>query len=220
MLHVPYAVRSDIVDALQKDFLGLPDNSTATLAKALFETDQERFVDVLHLWDISFREGKSKLRNSVSKLVRSWNGTLQIGNRAAITSIDEQGERRSAGRNAVNHNYIRALVSAKIVVVTQKDDWEDHYRLFESMSCGALVFHDVMVAPPKGLTSGENIVFFNGLEELERQVIYYSKNAKERKMIARRGWELAVGRHRSWHRMEELIFGRPLTLVDPQYADL
>ncbi len=28
------------------------------------------------------------------------------------------------------------------------------------MSCGALILHDVMIAPPKGLVHGQSIIFF------------------------------------------------------------
>ena len=220
-LHAPYAVRTDMVETLQQIMQRRLENSTIALAQAIFDfPTHERPIDVLHLWNISFREGKSKLRNNVSKQVRSWNRTLLAGNHTLVTSIDEQGQRRHVGRNAVDPNYVRALLSAKIVVVTQKDDWEDHYRLFESLICGALVLQDIMVAPPKGLVNGSTIVFFQSLEELEQRIFYYLKHPEERRAIARKGWELAMGRHRSWHRIEELIFGRPLTLVDPNYAGL
>lgn len=220
MLHSPYAVRTDVIEAIRHE-LGIADNNSATaLADAIF--DHERPIDVLHLWNVSFKEGKSKLRNNVSKLVRSWNGTLKVTrqDRFVTTSVEERGVRRHVGRNQVDSGYIRALLWAKIVVVTQKDDWEDHYRLFESLSCGALILHDSMKAPPKGLVDDDSIVFFDSLEILEERVVYYMSNDDKRKSVARKGWELAMGRHRSWHRMEELVFGRPLTGVAPEFADL
>jgi hypothetical protein len=221
MLHSPYAVRTDIIDSMRQ-VLQVSDNTTAALADAIFDPDRERPIDILHLWNVSFKEGKSKLRNSVSKVVRSWNGTLEVtkNHRYVTTSIEEQGVRRQVGRNVVDLGYIRALLSAKIVVVTQKDDWEDHYRLFESLSCGALILHDSMVAPPKGLLDEKNIVFFDSLERLEERALHYLNNDEKRKAVARKGWDLAMGRHRSWHRMEELIFGRPLTSFVPEFADL
>lgn len=214
MLHSPYAARTDIIQAIQQ-VVGVSNTTITALATAIFDPRrQQRPIDVLHPWNISFKEGKSKLRNAVTKLVRSWNGTLQHSNRFTITSIEEQGERRHVGRNMVDPRYVRAMLAAKIVVVTQKDDWEDHYRLFESMSCGALVLHDSMIAPPNGLIDGENIVFFKSLEELEERVIYYLENDQQREMLAKRGWRMTFERHRSWHRMEELIFGRPLTTTN------
>jgi hypothetical protein len=205
MLHSPYAVRSDIVHAIQR-IVGT--NSTSLLQKEL-ET-VPRPTDVLHMWQISFKEGKSKLRNDVSKLVRSWNGT-RMADRTMKTSIDEQGPRRTFGRNSVNLAYVRAMMSSKIVIVTQKDDWEDHYRLMEALVCGPLVLADAMLAPPKGLVHGENIVFFETLKQLQEQVEYYLTHEDERRAIAQKGWGLVMSRHRSWHRMEEILFGHPLT---------
>ena len=213
MLHSPYAVRSDIIDSIRQ-VLQVSENSTAALAKAIFDPDRERSIDVLHLWNISFVEGRSKLRNAVSKLVRSWNGFLKLEGRYATTSIEEQGMRRHVGRNQVDLSYIRALLSAKIVIVTQKDDWEDHYRLFESVSCGSLILHDAMVAPPKGLVQDETVVFFDSLDSLQGRVVHYLNNEAERNAVSRKGWEVAMGQHRSWHRMEELVFGRPVSSSD------
>ncbi len=212
MLHSPYAVRTDIIETIQQ-VLRISTNTSSALADAIFDPNRTRPIDVVHPWNVSFKEGKSKLRNAVSQLVRSWNGTLRVANHILTSSIDEHGERRHVGRNMVDPVYVRALLSAKIVIVTQRDDWEDHYRLFESLSCGALILHDSMVAPPKGFVDGETIVFFKSLRQLEERVLYYLEEDRQRKAIAKRGWELAMGRHRSWHRMEELIFGRPLTSV-------
>ena len=203
MLHCPYAVRSDIVETLK-----------SVLSNEADKDDQiwkrPRTIDVFHPWNIAYKEGKSKFRNVVSKMVRSWNATA-VNSRLLITSIEEQGPRRTVGRNAANHEYVQAMLSAKIVVVTQKDDWEDHYRLMEALVCGCLVFADTMVVAPHGLEHGKNVIFFSSLDELQDRAMYYLVHERERLEIAKRGWKLAMGRHRSWHRMEELLFGRPLT---------
>jgi hypothetical protein len=213
MLHYPYAVRSDVVRAIQQ-IVGVTDNSTSSLEQAIGLDRLERPIDVLHLWNVSFKEGKSKLRNDVSKLVRSWNGSTRMAtDRTMKTSIDEQGPRRQVGRNAVDPNYVRALLSAKIVVVTQKDDWEDHYRLMEALVCGPLVLADAMLAPPRGLVHGETIVFFESLQDLEQHVLYYLTHEDARHAIAQKGRRLVMERHRSWHRLEELLFGQPLTKI-------
>ena len=98
-------------------------------------------------------------------------------------------------------------------MVTQRDEWEDHYRLMEALSCGAMVVSDVMLAPPFGLMDRENVVYFRNLTHLKDVVTYYLNHDQERIEIARKGWELAMGRHRSWHRLEELLFGCPQTSV-------
>lgn len=211
-LHAPYAVRTDIVGSLWQT-LETPINTTDAIAEKIFSPAHSRPMDVVHMWNVVWKAKQSKFRNDVSRLVRGWNGTLEVRGRLVASSVNEQGERRKVGRNTVDLNYVKALLSSKIVVVTQKDDWEDHYRLFESLSCGALVIHDRMLAPPTGLVSGENLVFFDNLTQLEQLVSYYLDHDEERERIARKGWEISMGRHRSWHRMEELVFGRPLTGV-------
>ena len=212
MLHAPYAVRSDILPWIPKERLS---NS-----KLIF--DHERPLDVFHPWQISTREGKSKYRNAVSRAIQRWNGT-QIRSTTPTggihpvlltTSTEEHGPRRTIGRNSANQVYVQALLSSKIVVVTQKDDWEDHYRFMEALVCGPLVVADTMLAPPQGFLNGTNVIFFSNIDELERYVKYYVSHEAERKAIAIRGWKLAMGRHRAWHRIEELVFGRPLTRVD------
>jgi spore maturation protein CgeB len=76
----------------------------------------------------------------------------------------------------------------------------------EALVCGPLVIADTMLVPPKGLLHGETIVFFETLQELEEVVMYCLTHEEERRAIAQQGWRLAMGRYRSWHRIEELFF--------------
>jgi hypothetical protein len=230
MLHCPYAVRSDIVETIMKQLLlgvskdaknpqaALEDDSNISRLEHAVLDQSPRPMDVVHMWQISFKEGKSKLRNAVSKLVRGLNGTEIVLKNDTIrlmqTSIEEQGERRKVGRNTVDSEYVQAMVQSKIVIVTQKDDWEDHYRLLEAVVCGPLVLADRMLAPPPGFVDQRTIVFFDDLTQLQDQIVYYLSHDEERRRIARDGWELAMTRHRSWHRVEEIVFGRPLTRVE------
>jgi hypothetical protein len=84
----------------------------------------------------------------------------------------------------------------------------------ESMASGAMVMTDVMLAPPLGLEDRVNVVVYKDPEELKDLIRYYKRHDDERKKIARKGYELAMGSHRCWHRMEELIFGTSLSHVD------
>eukprot|EP00934_Nitzschia_sp_Nitz4_P007197 Nitzschia sp. Nitz4//scaffold3_size479765//127406//128890//NITZ4_000055-RA/size479765-processed-gene-0.66-mRNA-1//1//CDS//3329550623//7187//frame0 len=213
-IHYPYAVRNDLVAAMEQERMmhNTGDSSSSSMIDVT-NPKWDRPIDVSHLWEISVKEGKSRYRNDVSRLIRSWNGRLHNDGRSWKTSIEEQGERRHVGRNNAERGYVRALLRSKIVVVVQRDDWEDHYRLFEALVSGALVIHDKMLAPPKGLCHGENIVFFETLRELELAVKFYLENQDQRLRIAKKGSELALGRHRSWHRVEELVFGYAYTNV-------
>lgn len=205
MIHCPYAARSDIIEALQVELkrVGVSSSSEQT----------NRPVDVYHPWQVVAKKGKSKYRNAVSKVVRSWNGTTLDSRRReiVITSIEEQGPRRAVGRNAANREYVRALLSAKIVVVTQKDNWIDHYRLMEALVSGSMVLADEILAPPTGLKDGKNVVFFSNLTHMEELARYYLSHSDERLAIAESGERIAMSQHRSWHRMESLVFGKIMT---------
>ena len=119
-----------------------------------------------------------------------------------------KGIAKNAGRLGAQSAYIEGLLESKIVVVTQRDRWEDHYRLFEALVSGAMIMTDRMLSLPAGYQNGTSIVEFSSAESLVSLVRYYVAHDDERQAIARRGRELAMSRHRSWHRMEELIFGR------------
>mgnify|MGYP002173386837 CR=1 FL=1 len=97
------------------------------------------------------------------------------------------------------------------MVVAQRDAWEDHYRLFEGIVGGALVMTDPMLSLPDGYVDRENIVIYKSTDELRQLIVYYLEHTEERLDIARKGWNLAMSRHRTYHWMEELFFGQPLT---------
>ena len=113
--------------------------------------------------------------------------------------------------------HVATLASSKIVVVTQADEYEDHdTRLLEALGSGAMVLCDRMIAAPSGLVHKTNIVFFESASKLDQYVQYYldPENDMQRQEIARHGVEYALGRHRSWHVLEALLFGKALTRTD------
>jgi Glycosyl transferases group 1 len=83
--------------------------------------------------------------------------------------------------------------------------------LFEALISGALVITDRMLSLPEGLKNGTSIVEFSSLQELGPLIDYYLRHPEERFEIGRQGRLVAMSRHRSWHRMEEIIFGQRLT---------
>jgi len=84
---------------------------------------------------------------------------------------------------------------------------EDHYRLFEALISGAMVMMDKMLSLPKGLEHGVSVVEFTSEDDLRSKILYYKSHDDERLAIAAAGRKVAMDRHRSWHRMEEVIFG-------------
>jgi spore maturation protein CgeB len=115
------------------------------------------------------------------------------------------------GRKQVSDEYVETLLDSKIVVVAQRDKWEDHYRLFEAMVAGALVLTDRMLSLPRGLRAGESVVEYKDADDLRSKLSHYLGNRDERLAIAKRARFVAMSNHRSWHHMEEVVFGSPVT---------
>jgi hypothetical protein len=232
VLQIPYTVRSDYAEAVQEVYTKYLSNAdTGTLADkknhpTITPCDTIRPRDVAHFWSIQPNEPYAELRNEVTKVVLSLNNSTTTTTNATTTNQIQNHTRQrtplqvlgdvvsangSKGRTTAQAAYVDALLTTKIVVVAQRDAWEDHYRLFEALIGGALVMTDPMWTLPGGYVHGENIVVYQTLEELRQYLLYYLEHPEERLEIARKGWQLAKSRHRTYHWMEELFFGKRLT---------
>jgi hypothetical protein len=217
-LHTPYTVRSDIVEAIKEvlatNFLVTSKVDSYDVLCGVHSTP--RPMDVIHLWDPNATDRRqqhaARYRDDVSKRVQAMNGTTLKDDADTIcASIEIRGQLGRAGRGGANFEYVQALMTSKIVVVAQRDVWEDHYRLMEALSSGTMVLSDDMLSLPRGLENGTSIVLFRDVNQMEGLIRYYLIHNEERVAIAKRGWQVAMNRHRSWHRLEELAFGCPLT---------
>jgi hypothetical protein len=217
-LHTPYTVRSDIVEAIKEvlatNFLVTSKVDSYDVLCGVHSTP--RPMDVIHLWDPNATDRRqqhaARYRDDVSKRVQAMNGTTLKDDADTIcASIEIRGQLGRAGRGGANFEYVQALMTSKIVVVAQRDVWEDHYRLMEALSSGTMVLSDDMLSLPRGLENGTSIVLFRDVNQMEGLIRYYLIHNEERVAVAKRGWQVAMNRHRSWHRLEELAFGCPLT---------
>lgn len=203
--HTPLIVRTDTIQLLSQI---LYKNYNLKLSDPLEEII-ERKIDVAHYWpsDGSSNVGvfHCKLRNKVTSLVNNLSADWNV-----FTGIVGMADR--VGRRFPQSAYIEAMLGTKIVVVTQRDQWEDHYRLYEALVSGAMVMTDKMLILPSGLQNGTSIVEFASADEFLRLASHYLQNQNERMIIAKKGRAIAMSKHRSWHRMEEIVLGNPLTL--------
>jgi Glycosyl transferases group 1 len=212
--HAPLAVRTDTVLHLRQA-LGL---RNLTLRDSIETLD--RPIDAMHLWPLDANTSRkvgivqSNLRSTVTRVVDELRSASSSSSSRLNVFVGLAGNTSVLGRKGVSSSYIEALLSAKILVVSQRDGWEDHYRLFEALVAGPLVLTDRMLGMPAGLVNGTSIVEYSSEDELRALIQYYAKNDAERIAIASEGRRVALSRHRSWHRMEEIIFGRPLTACD------
>lgn len=92
------------------------------------------------------------------------------------------------------------MTSSKIIVTVNPSYWEGDFRLWESLSSGALVFCDpIMVPHPYPLIDGKHIIYFNShnQSDLWSKLDYYLSHPEEAKVIAWRGYVHAMQYHRT-----------------------
>jgi hypothetical protein len=212
--HTPLIVRTDTLEKLQSTL-----RERGLTLRDRIET-LDRPVDVTHLWprsaasaneDRGVGDVQSILRTLVSDTILSLAANATASARNLTAHVGLAGFTSRKGRRDVSWDYVNAMLRTKIMIVTQRDAWEDHYRLFEALISGALVLTDRMLSLPVGLLNGTSLLEFSSLDELTYCIEHYLEHTEERLRIAAEGRRVAMARHRSWHRIEEVIFGRPLT---------
>lgn len=164
-----------------------------------------RPMDVVHFWKTGEDTEYASHRDAI-------NGALQRipakrPDQSFTIFTDTLGNRDKSGRNSAQVEYAWALLQCKIFIACQRDRWEDHYRLMEGLMSGALVMSDPMHPFPLLLENGTSLVVFESLAQLQDLVLYYLDHPIERMAIARRGREVALNYHRSWHIMERIVLG-------------
>ena len=172
----------------------------------------DRPVDVFSPWRIGMDVNLAKHRNGIAQALQAisaeYNGANGDATKPKLEMLLESvGQRARPGRNSVQADYVDALLRSKIVITSQRDRWEDHYRLMEGLACGTLVFTDPMSTFPHHLKDGESLIVYRSLSELKEKILYYVEHEDERLTIARKGHHIAMNNHRSWHGLERIIFG-------------
>lgn len=123
------------------------------------------------------------------------------GNRGEITdflshNLQDKFYNKTGMRDIENGDFYRR---GKIVFQKSRYD-EVTRRIFEGMSCGALVITD-RISPTAGLTDlfkeDSEIVLYNTKEEALEKINYYLNNSEEREKIARAGCMKVLNKHTS-----------------------
>jgi hypothetical protein len=141
-----------------------------------------------------------------SSSARSIHGEMVNASNALTISLSGGGLFQGGlGRQKSSLPYAIDLLTYRIIVVAQRDLHEDHYRLMEAFAGGALVFTDLMLAPPKRLVDGEHYVVYRSMQELQQKILYYLTHEVERRKVALAGWNLVMRYYRSWHMMESVL---------------
>lgn len=193
VMHFPHYLRQEFVDVM---------NTMETRRKN----------DIAHFWRKGDYSHYSLLRRRVGQILKDYDVKHTDDHlRIIIRTI---GDETSLPYDEIEPDYVAALLSTRIIVIAQRDEWEDHYRLMESLAGGALVLSDTMLAPPSGLQNGTHLVFYDSSNSLRSLLDYYTKHSEERETIAASGQAFALGTQRSWHAVERVVFGTPLTQVN------
>jgi hypothetical protein len=205
LLHAPLILPESFVDQIHSAMSSLRENTNKDLP--------DRELDVANFWRDGDNSHYGFLRRKVASTITALNGTAVHGHSVRWLVKGIYNSKNPEDLNRIQSEYVRLLLMAKIVVVAQNDEWEDHSLLMEALSSGALVMTDAMLAPPWGLKNRSNVVIYDSPTSLENLVRYYlhPRNEKRRLSIAQKGWELAMTEHRSWTRMESLLFGKTYT---------
>jgi hypothetical protein len=227
--HFTFPVRPSMVTAIQQVLIQRQNIHEST--KTSMGTNPvmiHRPKDVATFWDPAAKK-QAFLRSKVATVVRDMVHTTiavrrdpsndvqsqsQFINRTISTWADIVGWRGRKGRNNIHPDYVQALLDFKIVVVCQRDKWEDHYRLFEALVGGALVLTDPMLDFPPGLVHGKSIVVYHNSEDLQDKIVYYLEHPDERLQIAQRGYDIATKYHGPEQRMEDYLMGDWTTVRD------
>jgi len=207
VLQFPFSLRESFVMGIQNITSGF---------QIVPPKDKMRPVDVGYFWKSGDYSHYGFYRKDIAKVVKTLHHSSLNKNKGTVMENTVEiayDDAKDMEAGHVQVKYLEKLLSCKIVVVTQRDEWEDHYRLMESLASGALVMTDSMMALPEGFVNGKNIVVYDSPKHLKELIRYYLKSANkaERLEIATNGYKLAMGRHRCWHRLEEVLFGKPLT---------
>jgi hypothetical protein len=205
--HSPLPVRTDVVETLAH--ILTEQSYNMTLADSIEKL--HRTVDITHFWPVDLvgvsNTDDARLRLRVSQVV------ARVGEMypSIHVYVGLAGSASVTGRRTAQVQYVETMLKSKIVVVSQRDSWEDHYRLFEALVSGAMVMTDRMLSLPSGLENGTSVVEYTSGDDLKSKLLYYLQHEEERIDIAREGRLVAMTRHRTWHRMEEIVFGRVVT---------
>lgn len=128
-----YSVRSDLVEQIENILLLNQTNNSSKINDDTMHchknydiTTLPRQRDVAHFWKADtegHNDNTGKLRSAVSR------GLLELLEERKTANLTifagEMGKRKYSGRNGVQKDYAEAMLTTKIVVVCQRDGWED-----------------------------------------------------------------------------------------------
>lgn len=151
-------------------------------------------------WDF-LKDGRWTLRRKVILKQLAGGDQFSIRSDAVLVPSLQGGE-------VYGDDYARALSGARIGLGFLRKVCPDQHttRTFEIPACGSMLLADRTVEHQEFFEEGNEAEYFDGLEELEDKVTYYSKNEEVRKRIAVAGHKRCQDdRYAYLHRMEDVL---------------
>lgn len=210
--HSSYCVREDILQAVNEESKQV--DTRDIVVSCFFDPyGEERYaraptshydLNKFHSYRTSIETaiGHSDTRRlcpTILKLAKEWYGCgykMHIGK--THTSCVE-------GRRSPQQEYVNKLARSQIIVSAQPDGWEGDYRLMEALSSGALVLHNKMQLPPRGLIDGEHWVLYDNHMDMLDKVYHYAHHPEKAARIGKAGREYVLNNHRPKHRVESWL---------------
>jgi hypothetical protein len=121
-----YGVRSDLVEQIEAV---QQNRSSKEEGRGFDSITSPRPRDVAHFWradTIGDNDQTGKLRSAVSRGLLEFAAEPDNSNWTVLA--DEIGKRKWSGRNQAQLDYAQALTTTKIVVVCQRDRWEERKK--------------------------------------------------------------------------------------------
>ena len=122
----------------------------------------------------------------------------------------------TTSRGHIDNSYFEGMSRAKIIVTVNPANWEGDFRLWESLSSGALVLVDRLYVPhPHPLIDGEHVVYYNNSDQTDlwSKLDYYRANPDEAHRIAVNGYLFAMKYHRTVNFADYVLRSAHLQIV-------
>lgn len=157
------------------------------------------------------RDKLMKFGNAARKYIGHVVDTCNFKTHVGYTgSRDECGTQGRKGVDieqggSAQHQYCDITTNTKIIVTACPPTCEGDYRLMEAMTSGALVMHNRMMLPPKGLIDEEHWIVYDNAVDLQDKLSFYVANPDKAEQIANTGRDFVLNNHRPHHRIEEWL---------------
>jgi hypothetical protein len=208
VIHSPYCVRKDIVEALKKERIKDRDIDVSCFFPPK-DVDLDLYMQrevVERGWNFRTSLGRNLgfagMRVLVATTLQQSRDWMHVG---LNMHVGKTGEGQRAGRTSPEKQYVNLMARSKIIVSATPDGWEGDYRLMEALSSGAMVLHNRMIQPPVGLVDGVHWVIYDDHMDMLDKVHFYSHNQSLARQIGNTGKKFVMQNHMPHHRVESWL---------------